>query len=154
MRACGTRQTGLRAGLAAAIGAALCLATAAGAAPGDTTFNGETTQGVKVKVVVASPGNATSFKLGSTESHCKNGTLTNQPIKFSPLDRSDPGTFSDRTSGNSHRGGYDFKSTTELGGNASADGSSWSGAVNLDTRVFQNGKKVDHCKLSASWNAK
>lgn len=150
MRSDGNRK---RAGLATvALGALLGLATVASAAPGDVTLHGETTQGVKVKLVVGSAGNAMSFKLGATESHCKHGTLTNKAITFKPLDRSDPGTFEDHTSGTSSRGGYQFKTTTSLGGNSEGDGSAWSGAVSLATKVFSDGKKIDSCKLNVSWN--
>ena len=84
-------------GAVAAVAAALTVAGAAGAAPGDTVYTGATDEGVKVKLTVATAGNATKFKIGKTKIECdEGGTLSNKAGTYSGFDRSDPGSFKDK----------------------------------------------------------
>ncbi len=76
---------------AAALAAALALgaATVASAAPGDTVFEGQTSEGVAVKLTVATAGNATAFRIGKSEVTCGHGTLTNRAGTYKEFDTSD-----------------------------------------------------------------
>jgi hypothetical protein len=146
-----------RAGAAlAALGAMALGATGvAGAAPGDTVLAGTTTEGVKVKLTVASFGNATAFKIGGTEVKCGHGTLTNKAGTYKPLDTSDPGEFTDRSKSSSENGGYHFESKTTIHGTSASpdDFTAWLGTFKLVTKVFQHGDQIDSCKLKTEWSA-
>ncbi|MFI5123061.1 MAG: hypothetical protein ACHQJ5_09200 [Vicinamibacteria bacterium] len=143
-----------RALAAAATGVVLVFAGIAYAAPGDVVFSGSTSEGVNVKLTVATAGNATKFKVGKTSVECaEGGTLTNKAGTYSGFDVSDPGAFSDKSSSKSSSGGYDFKTKSTLKGQLSGDQASWAGTLKLVTKVFKHGQKVDTCKLSTAWTA-
>ena len=126
----------------------------ANAAPGDVVFSGSTGEGVKVKLTVATAGNATKFKLAKTKVECtQGGTLDNKAITFTDFDRSDPGSFSDARKDSSDGGGFHFESKSKLNGEIADDGLSWSGVLKLTTKVFEDDKKIDTCKLSTDWDA-
>ena len=89
----------------------------------NVTFNGQTEEGVKVKLTVASFGNATAFHVGAYEVKCENkGTLSNKAFTYKDLDTSDPGSFSDKRKSSSTAGKFKFKSETKIAGTATADG--------------------------------
>jgi hypothetical protein len=145
----------MRMGCAVAGSVAVLAATAAAAAtaPGDTAYTGTTAEGVKVKLVVATPGNATAFKIAKTKAECQQGSLDILAATFRQFDTSDPGEFSDkRKSKTTQDGGYVLKDTYILSGSVGADGSSWSGTYEKTTRVIKNGHKVDTCVLSTTWD--
>jgi hypothetical protein len=129
------------------------LATTAWAAPGDTAYVGTTAEGVKVKLVVADAGNATTFKIAKTQAECDQGNLDIQAAAFRRFDTSDPGEFADkRKSKTTQEDGYLLKDTFVLAGTVGADQVSWSGTYKKTTRVFKNGRKVDTCVLSTTWD--
>jgi hypothetical protein len=132
---------------------ALGLTAAAGAAPGDTSLAGTTTEGVKVKLTVAQFGNATAFKIGGTQVECANGTLTNKSHVYAPLDTSDPGEFTEKDRSSSDNGGFHFVSRSSItGASASPDDfTSWSGTFANTTKVFKKGQKIDTCRLKTEW---
>ena len=139
---------------AAAAALALSLAPAAGAAGGSTTLHGTTSEGVTVKLRVASFGNATAFKIGKTKVSCtEGGTLSNSGGTYKRFDASDPGEFHDRRSTKSERNAYEFKTRSAIRGAWQADHESWSGTFKLKTRVFKDGEKVDLCRLKTAWSA-
>jgi hypothetical protein len=129
------------------------IATSA-AAQESVTFHGQTEQNVKVKLTVASFGNATAFHMGAYEVKCKNkGTLSNRAYTYKDLDTSDPGSFSDKRKSSSKSGKFKFKSQTKTAGTATADGDSWSGTYKVTTRVLKRGSRIDTCKLKTTWDA-
>jgi hypothetical protein len=132
---------------------ALLGAAAATAAPGDTVYTGTSAEGIKVKLVVASAGNATAFKIAKTKAECEQGVLDIQAATFRRFDTSDPGEFSDkRKHSTTQDDGYVLKDTFLLSGSASTDGSSWSGTYEKRTRVLKKGHRVDTCVLSTTWD--
>ncbi|MDX6581512.1 MAG: hypothetical protein QOI10_696 [Solirubrobacterales bacterium] len=140
--------------MAAAGALALGLTAIAAAAPGDVVFTGSTTEGAKVKLTVASAGNATAFKIGKTKVTCvEGGTLNNNAGTYTDFDTSDPGAFSDKDSTSSDSGGYHFETKSNISGAINADQTTWSGAFKLTTKVLKHGQKIDTCKLKTSWNA-
>ncbi len=148
----GSKRT--RAVIATAVAFGLGTAAVANAAPGDVVFSGSTGEGVKVKLTVATAGNATKFKLAKTKVECtQGGTLDNKAITFTDFDRSDPGSFSDARKDSSDGGGFHFESKSKLNGEIADDGLSWSGVLKLTTKVFEDDKKIDTCKLSTDWDA-
>jgi hypothetical protein len=139
---------------AVAVGCALALtATAAVAAPGDTTYAGTTAEGTKVKLIVATPGNATAFKIGGTQADCQQGTLATEAATLKGFDVSDPGEFSDKRKHTIKDGKYVLKDTYMTAGTASEDGTTWTGTYEKRTRVIKNGARVDVCLLSTTWDA-
>ena len=146
-----------RAGAAVLAAGALALggAAVAVAAPGDTVLEGTTNEDVKVKLTVGEFGNATAFRVGRSEVKCGHGTLTNRAGTYKPLDRSDPGEFSDRTKSSSDNDGYHFVTRSTIRGNAASedDFTSWSGTFKLVTKVFEDGDEIDICKLKTQWTA-
>jgi len=133
---------------------AFALAAVAVAAPGDTVYKGTTAQGVAVKLTVASPGNATKFKIGKTKVECdEGGTLTNDPGTYTGFDASDPGEFSDKRSSRSDSGQYHFKTRSSLSGEVAAGGDGWSGKFKLSTKVFKKSNRIDTCRLKTTWDA-
>ena len=139
-----------------AIAGALALgaAAAATAAPGDTVYKGTTAEGAAVKLTVASPGNATKFKVGKTKVECdEGGTLSNDPGTYSGFDASDPGVFSDKRTTESDSGKYHFKTRSSLAGEVAESGDAWSGKFKLSTKVFKNSRQIDICKLKTTWDA-
>jgi hypothetical protein len=144
----------IRVGCALAGSVAVLVAAAAGAAPGDTVYTGSTAEGIKVKLVVASPGNATAFKIAKTKAECQQGTLDIEAATFRRFDVSDPGEFSDkRKNKTTQDDGYVLKDTFILAGSLNADNVTWSGTYEKTTRVIKNGRKVDTCVLSTTWDA-
>ncbi len=144
----------IRRGCAMAASVAVLVATGASAAPGDTAYVGTTAEGIKVKLVVASPGNATAFKIAKTKAQCQQGTLNIEAATFRRFDTSDPGEFSDkRKSKTTQDDGYVLKDTFIIAGSLNADNASWSGTYEKRTRVIKNGHKVDTCVLSTTWDA-
>jgi hypothetical protein len=138
----------------AAIGAALALCGAAAAAPGDTVYRGQTAEGVKVKLTVANPGNATKFRLGESEVDCEEGgTLSNDPFTYRKLDRSDPGSFSDKRTYKNRSGGFQFKTRSQIKGSVVDRGDAWRGVFALRTKVRDDGETIDVCKLTTTWEA-
>lgn len=143
----------LKRGIVAAT-AAVAFAASAHAAPGDTVYAGITAEGTKVKLTVADAGNATAFKIASSQATCDVGQLDIEAAVFKKFDVSDPGTFSDkRKSKTKDSGGYLLKDTFLISGNVAADGASWSGTYDKRTRVFKGGERVDTCVLSTTWDA-
>ena len=124
------------------------------AAQENVTFHGQTEEDVKVKLTVASFGNATAFRVGAYEVKCNNkGTLSNEAFTYKDLDTSDPGSFSDKRRSSSKAGKFKFKSKTKIAGTATADDSSWSGTYKVTTRVLKRGSRIDTCKLETTWDA-
>jgi hypothetical protein len=139
---------------AVAGGCALTLtATLAVAAPGDTVYGGTTDEGTKVRLVVATAGNATVFKIARTQADCQQGTLATEAATFKGFDVSDPGQFSDKRKHTIKDGRYVLKDTFMTAGTASADGTSWTGTYEKRTRVLKNGSRIDVCVLSTTWEA-
>lgn len=144
----------MRAVIATAVAVGLGAAGVANAAPGDVVLSGETTEAVKVKLTVATAGNATKFKVSKTKVECtQGGTLDNKSITFTDFDRSDPGSFSDKRDDSSDGGGFHFESKSKLDGVIADDGLSWSGNLKLTSKVFERGEKIDTCKLNTAWDA-
>lgn len=144
-----------RRGAAIAIaGLAASLTLAASATAQETTLSGQTDNGFSVKLSVGEAGNATAFKVGKGEIACKRGgTLTLRAGTFTPLDRSDPGSFSDKSKGSSRDGNIKLKTEVRIKGTAAADFLSWSGTYKTTTKVLRGGDKIDTCKLTATWDA-
>jgi hypothetical protein len=128
-------------------------ATTSAAAPGDTTYTGATAEGTKVKLTVASAGNATVFKIAKTQATCDQGRLDTEAATFKRFDVSDPGEFSDKRKSTTEDGRYVLKDTFETTGTLAADQSSWTGTYEKTTRVLKNGRKFDTCVLSTTWDA-
>lgn len=148
----GTKRA--RALIATAVAVGLGAGGVANAAPGDVIFSGSTTEGVKVKLTVATAGNATKFKVARTKVECKQGgTLDNKAITYTDFDRSDPGSFSDKREDSSHSGGFHFEAKSNLKGEIDAAGTSWAGTLKLTTKVFEQDEKIDTCKLNTAWTA-
>jgi hypothetical protein len=137
----------------AACGLAIAAATTSAAAPGDTAYTGTTAEGTKVKLTVATPGNATVFKIAKTQATCDQGTLDTEAATFKRFDVSDPGEFSDKRKSATQDGKYVLKDTFEITGTLAADQSSWTGTYDKTTKVLKNGRKVDTCVLSTTWDA-
>ena len=149
-------RQGTRIGLATALASAFAAAVAAAAiaAPGDTTYTGETAEGVAVKLTVASPGNATKFKLAKSKVECdQGGTLSNEPGTYTRFDTSDPGAFNDKRSTESDSGNYHFKTRSTLAGILADSGDAWSGTLKLSTKVYKRSNQIDACKLKTTWDA-
>jgi hypothetical protein len=137
----------------AATSLALLVSASAAAAPGDTVYTGATADGnTKVKLVVASPGQATTFKIANTTAECKAGSLDTEPATFRRFDTSDPGEFSDKRKATTKDGQYVLKDTFLLAGTINADQASWSGTYQKTTKVLKNGRKFDTCVLSTTWD--
>jgi hypothetical protein len=132
---------------------AVGIASGATAAPGDTIYAGTTTEGAKVKLIVATAGNATMFKIAKTSAECEEGALATDAATFRRFDVSDPGEFSDKRKGTTQDSRYVYKDTFELTGTLAADESSWTGTYDKTTKVLKNGRKVDTCVLSTTWEA-
>lgn len=149
------RDGAMRSRLAVAVTVVAGLVAASAAAAQEVvTFQGQTKEGVAVKLTVASFGNATAFRIGAYEVKCKNqGTLSNKAFTYKDLDTSDPGAFSDARKSSSKAGKFQFKSKSKIAGTATSDGSSWSGTYNVTTKVLERGSKIDTCKLNTTWNA-
>lgn len=138
--------------LAAAVAAGLALA--APAAAQDTSLAGETDNGFSVKLTVGEFGNATAFRVGGGKIDCKRGgTLTTRAVTYDRLDRSDPGSFSNKSKGVARDGAIKLKSTVRIAGSAEEGFASWSGSLKSTTKVIRDGKKIDTCKLKANWQA-
>ena len=132
---------------------ALLISASANAAPGDTVYAGVTAEGnTKVKLVVASPGQATTFKIANTTAECKAGSLDTDPATFRRFDTSDPGEFSDKRKASTKDGQYVLKDTFLLAGTINADQASWSGTYQKTTKVLKNGRRFDTCVLSTTWD--
>jgi hypothetical protein len=129
---------------------AIAVATAT-AAPKNTTYSGTTAEGIKVKLVVASAGNATVFRIGSTEAECDEGHLQTDAAIFKKFDVSDPGAFTDKRKSKTKDGRYLLRDTFTTTGQVAADGASWSGTYEKTTRVLKDGRKIDTCVLSTTW---
>jgi hypothetical protein len=119
----------------------------------DTEKSGSTAEGVAVKLVVADPGNATSFTISSSNVNCKHGTLNTGKITYGPFDVSDPGSFHDKSNDNGRQGAIKFKSKTRLTGSVEGDGITWSGTYARTTKVFKHGDKLDTCRQNTTWTA-
>jgi hypothetical protein len=134
--------------------AALALVAAAPASAQETSLSGETDNGFTVKLKVGEFGNATSFKVGGGEIACRRGgTLTNRAATYSPLDRSDPGTFSHKSKSSTRDGAITLTTKVRITGTATPDFLSWSGRYKATTKVIRGGEKIDTCKLDATWDA-
>ena len=145
------RRTAAMLGTAGAL--TLGLTTIAWAAPGDTVYEGSTSEDVPVKLTVGTAGNATAFKIGKTRVTCANGgTLTNRGGTYSGFDTSDPGVFADKRRSSSDNGGYHFKTGSTIEGHINDDQESWSGTFKLVTKVFKNDERIDVCKLKTKWD--
>ena len=145
------KRAGAVLGTAAAL--TIGLTAIAGAAPGDVIHEGTTTEGVVVKLTVATAGNATAFKIGKTSVTCaQGGTLTNKAGTYREFDTSDPGEFSDKSATSSDNGGYHFKTKSTIHGVIGADNESWSGSFKLVTKVFKQGEKIYTCTLKTNWS--
>ena len=132
---------------------AFAAGTTAWAAPGDTVYAGTLNDGkTKVKLVVGMAGNATAFKVAKTQATCEQGTLDTEAATFRRFDTSDPGEFSDKRKSTTQDGKYVLKDTFILSGAINADETSWTGSYEKTTRVFKNGRKIDTCVLSATWD--
>ena len=143
-----------RSALAVAATVVAGLTATSAVAQENVTFHGQTEEGVKVKLTVASFGNATAFHVGAYEVKCENkGTLSNKAFTYKDLDTSDPGSFSDKRKSSSKTGKFKFKSETKIAGTATADGANWSGTYKMTTRVLKRGSKIDTCKLNTTWDA-
>ena len=137
----------------AAMSLVLMMSASAAAAPGDTVYTGVAADGsTKVKLVVASPGQATTFKIAKTTAGCKQGSLDTDPATFRRFDTSDPGEFSDKRKATTQDGKYVLKDTIRLAGTINADQASWTGTYQKTTKVLRNGHKVDTCVLSTTWD--
>ena len=133
--------------------AAASLAFAAPASAQETSFSGETSDDVAVKLSVGEFGNATAFRVAGNDVECNRGTLSNRAVTFSRFDRSDPGSFNDNTQGSNRVGAIKFKTTTRIAGTAAADLLSWSGTYKVTTKVIEDGRKIDTCRVNATWDA-
>ena len=112
-------RQGTRVAAVAAVASGLVLAAIgpAVAAPGDTVYTGSTAEGTKVKLTVASAGQATNFKIAKTNVECtRAATLGNDAGSYTGFDTSDPGSFADKRSTASNSGGYHFNEKSTLAG--------------------------------------
>lgn len=134
-----------------AAGASLALAVPASAQ--ETAFTGRTSDGAGVRLKVGEFGNATSFRVSAEEIECNHGTLSNRAFTYRDFDRSDPGSFGDRTHTSSRSGALTFKTETRLNGLAAEDFLTWTGIYKLTTKVIKKGHKIDTCKVNATWEA-
>jgi hypothetical protein len=147
---------GNRVAMIFAMAGAMALGTTAlaAAAPGDVQLDGQTSDGVKVKLTVAGAGNATAFKIGKTEVTCaEGGTLTNNAGTYTGFDTSEPGRFADRRTSSSDDGKYHFETKAGVAGQVAEGDSSWSGTFKLKTTVFKHHEEIDTCKLRSTWTA-
>ena len=135
----------------AAMSTLTIVVASAAAAPGDTTLTGTTAEGIKVKLVVATAGNATVFRVAGTEAECKEGHLQTDPAIFKKFDVSDPGAFTDKRKSKTKDGRYLLRDTFMTAGQVAADGTSWTGTYEKTTRVLKDGRKIDTCVLSTTW---
>jgi hypothetical protein len=126
-------------------------AAGATAAPGDTVLTGSTDDGTKVKLTVATAGNATAFKIGATEATCDVGRLEIKAAKFTRFDTSDPGAFSDKRKSKVKDGRYLLRDTFKIAGQLSSDKTTWTGTYDKTTKVFEKGERVDRCVVSTTW---
>lgn len=137
---------------AVAVGVASLLAVvAASAAPGDTTYGGTTAEGTKVKLTVAKAGNATVFKIARTEATCDEGRLETEATTLRHFDVSDPGAFSDKRKSKVQDGRYLLRDTFQTTGEIAADQGGWTGTYQKRTKVLKDGRRVDTCVLSTTW---
>jgi phosphate-selective porin len=127
------------------------LGTSASAAPGDRVYSGTTAEGTKVRLIVASLGNATAFKIGATEAVCDVGRLEIDAAKFKNFDTSDPGTFADKRRSKTKDGNYLLRDTFKIAGQLTADDGVWTGTYDKTTKVYKGGKLVDTCVVSTTW---
>jgi len=137
--------------VAATFAAVALGAAGASAAPGDTVLTGTTAEGTKVKLTVASFGNATAFKIGPTEATCDVGRLEIEAAKFNRFDTSDPGAFSDKRKSKVKDGRYLLRDTFKISGHLTSDEPSWTGTYDKTTKVFEKGQRVDTCVVSTTW---
>jgi hypothetical protein len=144
---------GIRSSVAIAFSALVVAAAGANAAPGNTVYTGTTAEGIKVKLTVASLGNATAFKIGPTEATCDVGRLEIEAAKFNRFDVSDPGAFSDKRRSKVKDGRYLLRDTFKITGQLTSDEPSWTGTYDKTTKVFENGTRVDTCVVSTTWEA-
>ena len=122
------------------------------AAQGDTTYSGATAEGIRVKLTVASAGNATVFRIASTEAECEQGHLETDPATFKKFDVSDPGAFADKRRSKRKDGRYVLRDTFVTTGEVGSDGSSWTGTYDKTTKVLKDGRRIDTCVLSTTWD--
>jgi hypothetical protein len=145
------RESRIRTRARAALGAAAASLGVGSIAAADTLLTGSTADGIAIKLNVGEFGNATSFRVAGSDVECKHGTLSTRARTFTPLDTSDPGVFSDKSSDSFKAGAFKFKSQTKINGTESAG--SWSGSFVRGTKVLRNGEKVDTCRVNTTWAA-
>jgi len=135
----------------AAVAVSLTLASTATAQ--ETKLSGQTSDGVAVKLTVGEFGNATAFRVAAHKVDCNRGVLTNNAATYDSFDRSDPGAFETKSQGSNRADGVKFKTALRLTGTAAEDSLSWSGTYKVTTKVIRNGRKIDTCKVNATWDA-
>ncbi len=116
-----------------------------------TTYAGETEEGIRVKLTVAGAGNATVFRIASTEADCKSGHLRTASATFKKFDVSDPGAFADKRKSKTKDGRYLLRDTFLTTGEVASNGASWTGTYDKTTKVIKDGRGVDTCVLSTTW---
>jgi hypothetical protein len=141
----------LRHGVVAAMSILAIAVASATAAQGDTAYTGTTAEGIKVKLVVATAGNATVFRIAGTEAECEEGHLQTDPAIFKKFDVSDPGAFTDKRKSKTKDGRYLLRDSFMTTGQVGADGTSWTGTYEKTTRVLKDGRRIDTCVLSTTW---
>jgi hypothetical protein len=145
------RARSMRSGASLALVVAVRLGLATAASAQETVLKGETADGVAVKLTVGEFGNATQFKISRSKVECSTGTLRQGGITFRRLDTSDPGAFKDRSTFQSKDGALRFKTETRLKGAIANNNRRWGGEYKATTTVFQNGVKVDTCRVDTTW---
>ncbi len=138
-------------GALAALVVSLTLASTAAAQK--TELAGQTSDDVAVKLTVGEFGNATAFRVAAHKVDCNRGVLTNNAATYDSFDRSDPGAFETKGQGSNRADGVKFKTALRLTGTAAEDSLSWSGTYKVTTKVIRNGKRIDTCKVNATWEA-
>ena len=142
------------AGAVLASAGTLALAAVAAAAPGNVVlWQGETSEGVTVKLKVADSGMPKAFKIAKTESDCTGGgTLNSAGVAYKDFDTSDPGHFRAKVKTMRDRGAFHYHVTARFHGRLDDEPHSWSGSYKLHIKVFKGSETVDHCYLETRWS--
>ena len=107
-----------------------------------------------MKLTVASPGNATKFKIGKTKIECdEGGTLTNKAGTYSGFDTLRPGLVQGQADDEEQRGRLRLQDQVEARGRGRRRQRLWSGRLKLSTKVFDGREQIDSCRLSTAWTA-
>lgn len=118
----------------------------------ETRLTGETTKGVAVKLTVGYFGNATAFRVAEHDVKCNHGRLSQRARTYKKFVFSDPGSFLIRSRKSKREGALRLKNRTRVRGAIAADNQTWSGIYKSITRVFEDGERIDSCRVRSVWH--